>query len=248
MRLPTKILSLLSDRPSFAQIPLPQSVCSPDEHIVQETARNIFKAGYRNHYVGLFWSRKNGCLVPFESGLERDCCLHLESLPSITGYKAQPGLVTYRMGGRMRKAYPDFLVVDQHQNLIEVKHSDKASRPEMQEKVAILQQLLADRGFRYGVLTERDIRTPRLKVVRAVYTQARLGTHPQLRSALLDWIATEPGQASYEEVCELLCRLPATVRAALDGAVLDGAFELDLAAPLNSQLMICRGRGVEARS
>jgi len=46
--------------------------------------------------TGAFWSFKNGCLVPFESSLERDLFNNLEFEDYVSGYEAQPVRFAYR--------------------------------------------------------------------------------------------------------------------------------------------------------
>lgn len=61
--------------------------------------------------TGLFPSRKNGRLIPFESGLERDLCYQMEFDDSVAAYDSQPVEITYtRPSGRRCRGYPDFLI------------------------------------------------------------------------------------------------------------------------------------------
>lgn len=61
--------------------------------------------------TGLFPSRKNGCSIPFESGLERDLCYQLEFDDAVKSYASQPVAISYvRPSGRRCRGFPDFLV------------------------------------------------------------------------------------------------------------------------------------------
>lgn len=164
----------------------------------------------RRSLTGLFPSRKNDGLIPFESALERDFIAILEFSPSVASYVAQPVKIDYEAaGGRGVTGYPDFLV--QHHAkppmLCDVKY-----RQELREKWSGLHPRLRaaaryarDRGWTYGIRTEVEIRTPYLGNARFLLPYANRApdpTHEEILVSTLERLGTTTVQKLLEACCE----------------------------------------------
>lgn len=122
--------------------------------------------------TGRFPSEKRGGLAQFESTLERDFFLLLEFDPTVRSFEEQPLSIEYQdAGGRLYHYIPD-VRIDYHPacspylppHLIEVKYEADlvAQHDELRPKLQAGMRYAAARGWGFRVLTERDIRTPRL--------------------------------------------------------------------------------------
>jgi hypothetical protein len=74
-------------------------------------------------YAGDFFSKKMNRSVQYESYLERDFLLRLESFDDVVLYQEQPFVVPYERGGRLRNYYPDvfFVLKDERGVVVEIK-------------------------------------------------------------------------------------------------------------------------------
>ncbi len=106
-------------------------------------------------------SAKNGCLVRVESMLERDMALRLEMSPLVISYKEQAGPFHFEHLGKPVKAIPDFEIVfaDGSIEYIEVKPWQKASSESRASKLRATKVHLHELGYKYEVMTEREIRS-----------------------------------------------------------------------------------------
>lgn len=123
------------------------------------TRKVITRSGARIR--GKFPSAKMGKSIHWESLLERDACLLLEFSSGIKNYQEQPRKVQISSSGQPDQVqYPDFEIstTDGEVGYLEVKHSSQFSRPEVKEKLRLLQEHLEDEGYFYRVLTEMEIR------------------------------------------------------------------------------------------
>lgn len=127
----------------------------------------------KNHLcvTGSFASRKNGQMGGFESLLEKEYMLLLDFDEDVAGFEEQP--VTIPLPGVAKGYTPDVLVffrADHTTGLVraplltEVKHSDdlKKNVEKYAPKFAAAQQYAAERGWKFQLTTEQEIRTPRL--------------------------------------------------------------------------------------
>ena len=127
-----------------------------------------------NNYLcvtGSFASRKNGRMGGFESLLEKEYMLLLDFDDNVESFEEQP--VTIPVPGVARGYTPDVLVrfrtdpvTDQTRPplLTEIKHSNdlKKHSEKYAPKFAAAKQYVIERGWEFGLTTEKDIRTPRL--------------------------------------------------------------------------------------
>lgn len=127
----------------------------------------------KNHLVvtGSFASRKNGQMDAFESLLEKEYMLLLEFDEHVLRFEPQP--VTIAVPGIPKGYIPDVLV-HYHPDpisgeipkpsLIEVKHTDDLQRNAQKyaPKFSAAEEHAFERGWEFRIVTQVDIRTPRL--------------------------------------------------------------------------------------
>lgn len=102
--------------------------------------------------------------VAVESSLERDFVLLCRFEPDFAGIEEQPVMIPVPGG---RRYTPDFLVTwrePRPPDLVEVKYqADLAAQVDvLRPKFAAAEAYAHDRGWRFRVTTDKDIRTPRL--------------------------------------------------------------------------------------
>lgn len=127
----------------------------------------------KNHLcvTGSFASRKNGLMGTFESLLEKEYMLLLDFDVDVEGFEEQP--VTIPMPGVPRGYTPDVLVHFRADPvtgrvraplLTEIKHSDdlKKNAEKYAPKFTAAELYAAERGWQFGLTTEKEIRTVRL--------------------------------------------------------------------------------------
>ncbi len=118
-----------------------------------------------------------GCLVPWESSLERDFLLLLEFDLTVDAYHAQPEALEWTDGdGRRRRSIPDVRVSlhGGRQRMVEVKYLRDATRTETRRKHAGMHAAYTTLGVSFGVVTERVVRRqPRLSNVARILDGAR---------------------------------------------------------------------------
>ena len=143
---------------------------------VQVGVRRVIHAGH-GRAVGLFPSAKMGCLVPWESSLERDFLMLLEFDQVIGAYHAQPEVLEWTDGGgKRRRSVPDVRLSlrDGRERVVEVKYLRDATRTEMRRKHAGMRAAYATLGVSFGVVTESVVRRqPRLWNVARILEGAR---------------------------------------------------------------------------
>ncbi|MEC5207528.1 hypothetical protein QF022_002484 [Vogesella perlucida] len=112
--------------------------------------------------IGLSYSFKMAGLIPWESTLERDWLLHLESNRDIREIYGQPETFDYSFEGKWHRYTPDFKACwyDPHRlpTLYEVKPRHVACSALFRQKGDCIRQALAMCGYEYVVKDEYEIR------------------------------------------------------------------------------------------
>lgn len=112
---------------------------------------------------------KGGGNSAFESGLERDFLILLEFDDDVAAYEVQPLKFPYERAGRTVRGTPDVLVSYQDgkraQLLCDVKYRSElfAKWAELKPRLRAARAYANEQGWRYEIVTDREIRTPRLK-------------------------------------------------------------------------------------
>lgn len=126
----------------------------------------------RRSLTGRLAGHAGTAAVAFESSLERDfAILHLFD-PDVASVEEQPVRIDYVEGLSRRRYTPDFLV--RHRNparaalLAEIKFQADltANRENFAARFTAAEAYASQRGWRFQVVTENDIRTPRLENAR----------------------------------------------------------------------------------
>ncbi len=136
---------------------------------------------YRN-VTGIAASSKSGGAAQFESTLERDYLSLLEFSPEVKNFDPQPVKIEWFDTNGCRRSYtPDVLVefnesANKSPWLCEIKY-----RSELREKWAALRpkfkaaiRFANERGWRFKIVTEREVRTPYLANARFLTGYRRL--------------------------------------------------------------------------
>jgi hypothetical protein len=117
------------------------------------------------HFRGRFPSRKNRCMVDWESLQERDAIRYLEYSPLVASYEAQPSEETYYKNGVPHRYYPDLRARLHDDTIIdfEVKPKIKLESRHNKDKYGRIASMYAKQGRRFRILTEEDYRREPLR-------------------------------------------------------------------------------------
>lgn len=129
-----------------------------------------------------------------ESTLERDwlILLDFDFDDSIERYEEQPLRIDYRdEEGRRRHYFPDVLIFykdDRPPLLCEVKYRDELKQKwkEMKPKIRAARAYARERGWRFRILTEREIRTPFLANAKFLRHHRRTEPDDQLQTMIFE--------------------------------------------------------------
>ncbi len=135
----------------------------------------VTRSGKR--FRGKFPSKKNRCIVEWESLLERDAIRWFEYHPEVANFAAQPRIVHYYdLDARPHRYYPDFSVeLNSGETFdVEVKPHAKLLNPNVASKLACVATRYLELGIRLRILTEREIRKePRFSTLKAIHRSVR---------------------------------------------------------------------------
>lgn len=131
----------------------------------------------------------DGGAAAYESTLERDWLLALDFDPWVTSLHVQPFTLTYGLGGRIRRYTPDIQVLysDGAVVVYEVKPRETllAEWTELHPRFRAAMHYCRQRGWRFRVVTERDIRTPFLANATFLRRYRNLPPNPVIEATLL---------------------------------------------------------------
>lgn len=138
----------------------------------------------------------DGRTAGFDSSLERDWLILLDFDWRIRALREQPFTIHYEAGGRHHRYTPDLQAdFDDGQRqwtvIYEVKLRDdlRAQWTQYRDRFAAASRHCRDRGWRFRVVTERQIRTPRLKNATFLRRYRAAPAQPALQQALLGALA-----------------------------------------------------------
>ena len=204
----------------------------------QPVSREVIRFGERNHHVGLFASRVNQSMIPYESSLERDACVCFESKQEIMAYSSQPTAIELNINGKCTTVYPDFLLETKKQNLlIDIKFSKNAETSKFKARTEALLAYCSNRNIGYSVMTENDIRTAQLDQSRWLTSVARGIPHDALIETVWFWLDQIPKETLYSEVWAMLTNY-SSVKTVIAGFILDGHLIVDLEKSINDQKIV----------
>lgn len=165
-------------------------------------ARTVPK-NYRN-LTGLVYNSRTRSLSAFESTLERDYLLLLDFDLAVEFYEEQPATIEYRdSSGSLRRYTPDVFVryrstVDITPVplcvLCEVKYRDhlRLSWGEYKPRFKAARRYAREHGWRFRLITEREIRTPYLANIKFLRQYQDLAVDNAQQSLLLQTLAKRP--------------------------------------------------------
>ena len=137
--------------------------------------------------------------VAVESTLERDFAILQRFDPEVSHIEEQPVRIEYRDAAGARRRYvPDFLVHYVHPgrspHLVEVKFSTDPMLVggNLDERLAAARAYAAQRGWTFAVVTEKEIRTPRLANVTFLVGFLGRTANAAIRAPLLTALRASP--------------------------------------------------------
>lgn len=151
----------------------------------------------------------------YESTLERDLLDLLEFDYNVDRYETQPLTIIYVGGdGRVHRYTPDVFVLyrrdiapacDMPHLLVEVKYRDEYQGKfrELKQRFRAARLYARERGWRFIVLTEREIRTPYLENARFLRPYRDIDFEPNLEWVVLEQVRSL-GETSPEALLESL--------------------------------------------
>lgn len=176
-------------------------------------ARKIPK-NYRN-VTGIAAVRKAHGLAQFESTLERDLLTLLEFSPEVRQVEVQPVTLTWWDGLHERRYTPDALAHFNYRPggeppplLYEVKfRSDlRAGWSEWRPKFRAASRFAKAQGWRFKLITEKEIRTPYLANAQFLLPFVRRGPPPVEDMDVLDAALRQTGNTDVDGLLQSICR------------------------------------------
>jgi hypothetical protein len=127
---------------------------------MRKPARKINNGG-KDRVIGNFPSYKMGCMVEWDSQVERDFLFYLEFDDDVIEYHPQPIKYKSSFKNKYQFHFPDFEVVRRSNprlKYVELKMYSTTENPEFIEKTAAIKAAMEDDGFDYAVVTDVDLR------------------------------------------------------------------------------------------
>jgi hypothetical protein len=210
-------------------------------------ARSVRKIGVKTEHVrGRIAQNQE-----YESLLERDFMTLLRMDRSVASFVAQPVVVRYLMGTRDRSYVPDVLVrykpdsqgAQRPPSLVEVKPWEFLDPPdaELTAKFTAAQRFCAQEGWKFLVVSERDIDTPRLANASFLLRYVKRECDPAHKELLLEQLELWNGCATASALLAGVFRSrhsQAELLPDLWTLVAQGGLFVDLDAPLNMNSQI----------
>lgn len=203
----------------------------------------------RRSLTGAVASRKNDRMVASESSLERDLLVLLDFDPTVERYEEQPVRIKYRDAQGRKHTYTPDVLVHYHQEMVtlspllyEVKYRRDLfdNWQEIKPKIRAGRGFARGQGWRFKIITEREIRTPFLWNATFLRQYLRFQPSDDERRLLLDVLrevqSSDPDSlllAIYQEPVKRAELLPALWHLIAVRQIL-----VDLSQPLNMRSLI----------
>ena len=134
-----------------------------------------------------------GGVLNFESSLERDWLMVLDFSTDVIAVREQPFTITYEWEGGTRKYTPDMLAEHVTKSgvpavvIYEVKYHDelRTKWDELKPRFKALMTYCRSRGWRFKIVTERQIRTPFLQNAKFLRRYRAIDSNVSVRLQLL---------------------------------------------------------------
>ncbi len=176
-------------------------------------ARKVPK-NYRN-VTGIVAASKAEGAAEFESTLERDLLILLEFSPGVERFEVQPVSLTWHDGTEERRYTPDVLVHFKRTGrtpatavLYEVKYRDdlREGWQEFRPRFRAATRFARGQGWRFKLITDREIRTTYLVNARFLLPYVRQGPPSEADMNLLDVTLENLREANVEQLLQAACQ------------------------------------------
>lgn len=124
----------------------------------------------------------------YSSTIERDCLYEFEYDPAVQRYRAQPFTITGTTpDGHAHRYTPDYLVIRHDgREIVECKPAARLDAPHTQQQIALGTTWAAENGHDFRVVTDTELRGPRLDNLKLLYRFAQLTPpSPQIQRCLM---------------------------------------------------------------
>lgn len=194
----------------------------------------------QRHYSGTYMAATTGGPVVHESRLELARLMLADFDPVVRGIYGQPCRLVARVGDRVRRHVPDFLLVTRSgtARVVNVKPADRLADPKVSEALAWPGELVERHGWEYEVWSGTDPVV--LTNVRFLAGYRRPGVVPE-RDVRAAWRSVRDGDELAVAELRLAGGRPAhEVRPALMALLWAGQLVTDLSRPLSGDSVLRR--------
>ncbi|WP_445372058.1 TnsA endonuclease N-terminal domain-containing protein [Methylomonas sp. HW2-6] len=186
---------------------------------------------------GQFPSTKTKRMVAWESQLEQRACFHFEFSPVVKAFREQPQTLYLPASKGMFRYTPDFELILHNGEIcyVEVKPLSKLFTPKVLERLQAADQFLAEKGYRFIVLTEDELNFPtRIRNFSILRPYLRFEIPPYISEQAKEWVA----RSNNPTFAELSCFVGMQTTAFALLAQLDIRFDIDQPLENSTQLFI----------
>lgn len=152
--------------------------------------------------------------IAYESRLERDCLMLLQFDHRLQSLKSQPITIHYELAGRRRRYTPDILAGwaeaawspwRHARMLFEVKPAADLVRnaEQWREKWKTIHRYADEHGYGFAILTESEIRIPRLKNAELLLPYWDRRPEPELSVRLRNIVQDADGEATMGHITQM---------------------------------------------
>lgn len=163
--------------------------------------------------TGAFASRTNGRALAYESRLEMDHMVTLDWDPEVESFEEQPVRILFvGKNGRNSSYVPDLLIRYRPSTsgklrkpvLVEVKSQGdlEKNKDKYAPKFAAAKKFAAERGWEFRVITDREIRTPRLPNLKFLREYRLIEPDVAVIKRVVAAIRTKGGKAEVQALLE----------------------------------------------
>lgn len=140
---------------------------------------------------GQFASTKMDRMIAWESQLEQKACYHFEFSPVVKAFREQPQTLYLPAPKGMFRYTPDFELTLHNGEIcyVEVKPLSKLFTPQVLKRLQVANQFLAEKGYRFIVLTEEELNFPnRIRNFSILRPYLRFSIPPQISEHAKTWV------------------------------------------------------------
>jgi hypothetical protein len=151
-------------------------------------------------------SHKLGRLVSAESRLEYDFLVLIDHDDDVDRFDDRPFSIVYGVGGKDHLYTPDFVVSRRSsvKELVEIKNSYLLSLPETKQIVEVGELFAAAHGYRFLVLTEKEIWGARIDNLKVLHRYSRVEVPVTISVAVRKALQAAGGEMSRDELAAAL--------------------------------------------